>query len=103
MMVVDIELTRQADGHYVARAFYLPEIVVEAATRDAALEQMRAALLARRRAGVEVVQLDLGDLDEPPSAEWPRHAGAFADDAAYQEMLAEVERERHQIDQGHTA
>jgi hypothetical protein len=41
MMVVDNELTRRADGHYVARAFYLPEIVVEAATRDAPFEQTR--------------------------------------------------------------
>ena len=65
-MVVDIDLTRRVDGHYVARAFYLPEIVVEAATRDAALQQMRDALLARRRAGVEVVQLDLSDADESP-------------------------------------
>jgi hypothetical protein len=91
MMVVDIELTRRADGHYIARALHLPEVAVEAGTREAALEQMRILLLARRQSGVEIVQLDLDDakIEGVPSTTWPRHAGAFPDDAAYQEMLAE--------------
>jgi hypothetical protein len=77
MMIVHIEETRRADGHYVARAFSPPSLVVEATTRDAALEQMREALLARQRAGIEVVQLDLGNLDESSAPVWPKHAGAF--------------------------
>ena len=102
-MLVDIELTHRTDGHYVARTLHHPEIVVEAATREAALEQMRVILLARRQDGIEVVQLDLGDAEISPSAAWPRHAGAFADDAAYQEMLAEVERQRCAADQSSAA
>jgi predicted dinucleotide-utilizing enzyme len=45
----------------VARALQIPDVVIEAASHDAALEQMRAALVARRRAGVELLQIDIGD------------------------------------------
>ncbi|HSH78421.1 MAG TPA: hypothetical protein VLA19_07805 [Herpetosiphonaceae bacterium] len=91
-MLIDIELTQRADGHYVARALQIPDVVTEAASRDAALEQMRAALVARRRSGVELVRIDIGDEDEMVPTGWPRHAGVFPDDDAYREMLAEVER-----------
>ena len=98
-MLIDVEVTQRADGHYVARALQIPDLVIEAASRDAALEQMRAALVARRRSGVELVQIDIGDEDERVPAEWPRHAGAFPDDDAYREMLEEVERQRRTLDQ----
>ena len=98
-MVIDVELTRRADGHYVARALQIPDVVIEAASRDVALAQMRAALLARRRAGAELVQIDLGDEAGTVRAAWPRHAGAFPDDEVYREMLAEVERQRCVLDQ----
>ena len=98
-MRIDVELTRRADGHYVARALQIPEVVIEAGSRDAALAQLRAALLARRRTGGELVQIDLGDADEVVPPDWPRHAGAFPDDDAYREMLAEVERQRRALDQ----
>ena len=96
-MIIDVELTRHSDGHYSARALQIPAVVVEAASRAAALEEMRAALVARRRSGVELVQIDIGDGGE--TAAWPRHAGAFPDDEAYLAMLAEVERERRALDQ----
>ena len=98
-MRIDVELTQRADGHYVARALQIPDVVIEAASRDAALEQMRAALVALRRSGVELVQIDIGDEDEGVPAGWPRHAGAFPDDDAYREMLEEVERQRRALNQ----
>ena len=97
-MLIDVEVTQRADGRYVARALQIPDVIVEAASRDAALERMRAALLARRRAGVELVQIDIGDQDQTVSTDWPRHAGAFPDDDTYREMLAEVERQRCALD-----
>jgi hypothetical protein len=98
-MLINVELTQRADGQYVARALQIPDVVIEAASRDVALEQMRAALVARRRSGVELVQIDISDEGETAPTSWPRHAGAFPDDAAYREMLAEVERQRHALDQ----
>jgi hypothetical protein len=98
-MIVDIELTRRTDGRYVARALHLPDVVVEAASRDAALEQMRDALVARQQSGVEIVRLDIGDAPGAPVTTWPPLSGAFPDDAVYREMLAEVERYRRELDQ----
>jgi hypothetical protein len=98
-MLIDVEVTQHADGHYVARALQIPDMEIEAASREAALEQMRAALVARRRSGVELIQIDIGDADETVPTNWPRHAGAFPDDDAYREMLAEVERQRRVLDQ----
>ena len=98
-MLIDVELTQRPDGHYVARALQMPDVIIEAASRDAALEQMRAALVARRHAGIELLQIDIGDEAETVPEGWPRHAGAFPDDDAYREMLAEVERQRHTLDQ----
>ena len=98
-MLIDVELTQHADGHYVARALQIPDMEIEAASREVALEQMRAALVARRRSGVELIQIDIGDADETVPTAWPQHAGAFPDDDAYREMLAEVERQRRALDQ----
>ena len=77
----------------MARALQFPEVVIEAASRAAALEQMRDALAARRREGVELLHADIRHVDETVPTGWLRHAGAFPDDAAYREMLAEVERQ----------
>ena len=93
-MIIDVELTRHANGHFIARALQIPDVVIEAPSRDAALELLRVALVARRRSGVELVQLDLGDEGATAPAAWPRHAGAFPDDETYREMLAEAERLR---------
>jgi hypothetical protein len=94
-MVVDVELTRRASDHYAARALQFPEVIVEAGSREAALAQLRAALLARRRPDTEIVQITIepGSSAATPTT-WPQHAGAFPDDDAYRTMLAEIERQR---------
>lgn len=97
-MVVDIELTRRATDRYVARALQFPDVIVEAASRDDALSQIRAALAARRRADTEIVQITVDLVSAAGSAAWPRHAGTFPDDEAYQTMLAEIARERRALD-----
>lgn len=102
-MVVDIEVSRRPDGRFVARALHVPGVVVEALSRDAALEQMRTALVARQRDGVEIVRLDIGELPGAAPALWPPLSGAFGDDELYREMLAEVERYRRELDEDPTA
>lgn len=97
-MIVDIELTRQANDHYVARALQFPEVLVEAGSREAAIAQIREALIARRRAGREIVQIAIEDMDTAAQPTWPRHAGTFPDDEAYRVMLAEIKQQRHEID-----
>jgi hypothetical protein len=102
-MVVDIELTRQAHDHYVARALQFPEVIVEAGSREAALTQIHAALIARRRAGTEIVQMTIENGSGSQQLPWPRHAGTFPDDEAYRTMLADVERQRQELDAEATA
>lgn len=97
-MIVDIELTRQANDYYIARALQFPDVVIEAASREAALTQIREALVARRRAGAEIVQITIENGVASQST-WPRHAGTFPDDEAYHTMLAEIERRRRELDE----
>lgn len=98
-MVVDIELTRRANDDYVARALQFPDVMVEAASREAALDQIHAALVARRRTGTEIVQLTIEGGSATLPSGWPRHAGTFADDEAYHIMLADVAHQRRELDQ----
>jgi hypothetical protein len=97
-MVVDVELTRRAKDHYVARALQFPEVIVEAVSREAALAQIRDALAARRRAGSEIVQISIEGDPAAPQPTWPRHAGDFPDDEAYRAMLNEIEQQRRELD-----
>lgn len=93
-MIVAIELSHRPDGRYVARALHIPGIIVEAVSRDAALEQMRAALVTRQRSGVEIVQLDIGEVPGLLASPWPPLSGAFPDDEVYREILVEMGRQR---------
>jgi hypothetical protein len=76
-----------------------PEVIVEAVSREAALTQIREALVARRRAGAEIVQITIENGNGSLPFAWPRHAGAFPDDEAYRTMLADVERQRRELDE----
>jgi hypothetical protein len=100
-MVVDIELMRQANNRYSARALQFPDLLVEAVSCDEAIAKIPEALLARHRAGAEVVQIALDDGTPPSQGTWPRHAGTFADDTVYHEMLAEIEKQRRLLDSAH--
>ena len=98
-MIVDIELIRRSPNCYVARALQFPDVEVEAASREAALAQVRDALTARRQAGNEIVQITIENDNEAFQTSWPRHAGTFSDDDIYRLMLAEVERLRRELDE----
>ncbi len=96
-MLFDIELTQKAPNRYVARVLLLPDVVVEAASRAEALDRIRAAIRAREKAGVEIVQVAIDDEARSPST-WRKHAGAFPDDELYEQMLDDIERNRSELD-----
>lgn len=98
-MLIDVEVMRRSDGHYIARVLQLPDIVAEAETREAVLAHVRAAMLARRRAGVELVRLEIGESSDDGLWAGPRHAGSFPDDDAYKSMLAAIAQHRQELDQ----
>ena len=97
-MLFDIEVTQKTPNRYVARVLLLPDVIVEAATRAEALERVRAAIHARKQAGVEIVQVAVDDETQPPSSPWRKHAGAFPDDELYAQMLDDVQQNRHELD-----
>jgi Asp-tRNA(Asn)/Glu-tRNA(Gln) amidotransferase A subunit family amidase len=96
-MLFDIELTQKAHNRYIARVLLLPDVVVEAATRAEALDRVRAAIRAREKAGVEIVQVAIDDEARSPST-WRKHAGEFPDDELYEQMLDDIQRNRHELD-----
>jgi Asp-tRNA(Asn)/Glu-tRNA(Gln) amidotransferase A subunit family amidase len=96
-MLFDIELTQKAPNRYVARVLLLPDVVVEATSRAEALDRVRAAIRARKKAGVEIVQVAIDDEARSPST-WRKHAGTFPDDELYQQMLDDVQRNRDEPD-----
>ena len=97
-MLFDIEVTQKAPDRYIARVLLLPDVVVEAASRAEALDRVRAAIRARKEAGVEIVQVVVDEEAGSPSLPWRKHAGAFPDDELYQQMLDDVQQYRHELD-----
>lgn len=98
-MVFDVELTHPAADRYIARVLIWPDVVVEATSREEALEQIGQAIRRRRDAGVEIVQVIV---DDPAGASatspWRRHAGTFPEDELYDQMLDEIQRYRRELD-----
>jgi Asp-tRNA(Asn)/Glu-tRNA(Gln) amidotransferase A subunit family amidase len=94
-MVLDIELTPQPSGRHVARVLLWPNVVVEAASRDEALDRIQDAIRTRRQAGVEIVRVAVDeDASTQATRTWRKHAGTFPDDELYQRMLDEIQRGR---------
>jgi hypothetical protein len=97
-MVFDVELTHPATDRYVARVLLWPDVVVEATSREAALEQIGEAIRQRRDAGVEIVRVIVDDPGSSAAPAWRKHAGTFPEDELYEQMLDEVRRYRCELD-----
>jgi predicted RNase H-like HicB family nuclease len=98
---VTLRLEPQASGTIVASVVEFPECWVEAATREAAIEGVQAALL-ERLAHVETifwnvplpVAQSLNDLEEQSVSPWIKFAGMFQDDPDFAEIAANIRAER---------
>lgn len=102
-MVLDVELIHQPSGHYVARVLLWPNVIVEAPSRDEALDRIQDAIRARRQAGVEIVRVAVDeDVAARATHTWRKHAGLFPDDDLYQRMLEEIRRGRDEVDASDT-
>ena len=98
-MVLDIELTHQPSGRYIARVVLWPNVVVEAASRAEALDRIQDAIRERRQAGVEIVRVAVDEGTEPQATYiWRKYAGTFPDDELYQRMLDEVQGGRDEAE-----
>jgi hypothetical protein len=83
---------------YTARLLAWPETVVEAPTREQALQQMRVFLL-ERLVNVEIVTLEIQPTEIGHS--WAPFAGDWANNPYMDEFRAEIERYRREVDAIH--
>lgn len=90
-------MVEQTNGKgYTARLLAWPETVVEAPTREKALQQMRALLL-ERLAKADIVTLEIQPTEIGHS--WAPFAGMWADDPSFEEFQAEIQRYRREVDE----
>lgn len=92
-------MVEQTNGKgYTARLLAWPETVVEAPTREKALQQMRVLLL-ERLAKADIVTLEIQPSEIGHS--WAPFAGMWADNPDLEEFRAEIERNRRELDAIH--
>jgi hypothetical protein len=94
----DVMVERTNGNGYTARLLAWPETVVEAPTREQALQQMRVFLL-ERLVNVEIVTLEIQPTEIGHS--WAPFAGDWANNPYMDEFRAEIERYRREVDAIH--
>jgi predicted RNase H-like HicB family nuclease len=88
-------LGRGPNNVWVARVLGWAECSAEGATREDALKYLEQRLTAQLTEA-EIVQLEISlPRRENP---WLKLAGKYKDDAMFTEMMAEIERERRELD-----
>jgi len=98
-MQYTVMLTKEANAHWRAVVPALPEYVVKAATREAALAQL-SARLAQAQPQIEFVQVVVPDSTPngqasvtATAAPWP-YFGAYAGDPHWGAFFEELDRQR---------
>ena len=82
-------------GNYTATVLGWPDCTAQGATRQEALARLRQALITRL-AQAEIVPLEI---EHPPSGHpWLKFAGMFKDDPLFDDVLAEIEAYRRELD-----
>jgi hypothetical protein len=94
----DVLLEQTNNNGYTARLLAWPETVVEAPTREKALQQMRVLLL-ERLAKADIVTVEIQPTEIGHS--WAPFAGDWADNPYLDEFRAEIERYRREVDAIH--
>lgn len=94
----DVLLEATNGEGYTARLLAWPHIIVQAATRESALQQIRALLL-QRLAKVEIVTLEIQPAELEHS--WLPFAGDWANDPWLEDFKADVARYRREVDAIH--
>jgi predicted RNase H-like HicB family nuclease len=93
-MTYQVLLQHTVDNGYKATALAIPECVAVGATRDEALMNLKAVLTARL-AEAEIVTVEVGEPEHP----WLKGFGMFKDDPMYDDVLAEIEAYRREVDE----
>jgi len=91
----DVLIEKTGEAGYTARVLARPDCVVQAATREAALQQLRTELLFRL-AKADIVSLEF--TPEEVNNPWLKFAGMWKDDPDFDEFQAEIARNRRELD-----
>ena len=90
-------LIEQSNGNgYTARLLAWPDTVVEAPTREKALQQLRVLIL-ERLTKAEIVTLEIQPTEIGHS--WAPFAGMWADDPSFEEFQAEIQQYRREANE----
>jgi hypothetical protein len=94
-LVFDVLIKRETTGKVSATLLGLPEYRVEGSDRTSALAALQQ-LLADSLCEAEIVSIEvkIAKRENP----WLKMAGQFKDDPHFDEMLADIEVYRHELD-----
>lgn len=94
-MTYDVLVENEQGRSYTATLLGWPKLSVSGASRDEVLGKLRESL-ERRLANAELVRIEV---DVPPEPNpWLRLAGVYRDHPLFEEVLAEMEADRRQLD-----
>ncbi|QLE54221.1 type II toxin-antitoxin system HicB family antitoxin [Nostoc sp. TCL26-01] len=88
-------LIEEKEGGYQATVWGLPDCQVFATTREDALHNLHE-IVDRRLKNVEIVTQEIAV--PKPEHPWMKFAGMFKDDPMFDEVLADIEEYRREID-----
>ena len=96
-MICDVILSK-TNNAYIARAKEWPEIIVEQATRNQAIQQIKTRLIDYLTNQIEVVQIEI-PLAPITGNPWLDKFGWFKDDPTFDDLQAEIAVYRQELDQ----
>jgi hypothetical protein len=90
-----ISVEQQADGQWLAQVLGWADCQAEAASREAAIVQIKQTLNDRlTRMDVVFIDLPTPQTEDP----WMKHAGMFQDEPLFDEVLGEIASYRRELD-----
>ncbi|MGH9898549.1 MAG: type II toxin-antitoxin system HicB family antitoxin [Pyrinomonadaceae bacterium] len=99
----------QSDDLFTAAVLGMVDCVAEGRTREEAIANAKAVLAERLVRG-EIVTIELEDAEVETGATrhatsdvWREQAGRFRNDLTFDEFLAEIQRERNELDSDESA
>jgi predicted RNase H-like HicB family nuclease len=96
-MICDVILTKK-DNKYIARVREWPEVVAQEDTRDKAIQEIKAQLVEYLTEQIELIQIEIPVVDKT-SNPWLEKFGYFKNDPTFDDLQAEMEAYRREIDQ----
>ena len=100
-MTCHVLVEQKGERNFTAAVLGWPDSMVRGDTREQVLDRVRQAMI-NRLAHSEIISLELvpSTKEHPSSAEhpWLKYAGAFKDNPVFNDVLADIEHYRRELD-----